>query len=331
VNWRIAHVSDLHFCVTPRRANLWKLIKLRIREANGEVSRIDSTVAPAVWLPDSHCPEIAEFLARKIFRIRNQIDLLLISGDIATTGLPEDLRIGLRYVSNRPANQYFGADWHATVRSGTFPILLMPGNHDRFRSTNGESGSRTFDLIFDEYWGRNDPNISTTILNRPDKAPLAIIAADLTLRADSDADAPTRWMRYGQGYAYEDIVEKMVRKTNELRERFSGIGVIWAVHFPPSKECGGFCGYLQLRYHNRIIEAAHSSNIKTILAGHVHERKTIRLGELDIICAGSGCVFGEEHGNWLHEMEIDVAGGIATLSRKIDYQWVDRMGDFIPA
>ena len=74
-------------------------MKLRIREANGEVSRITGEVAPAIWLPESHCPEIAEFLARKIFHIRNQIDLLLISGDIGTTGMTEDLRIGLRYIT----------------------------------------------------------------------------------------------------------------------------------------------------------------------------------------------------------------------------------------
>jgi hypothetical protein len=207
----------------------------------------------------------------------------------------------------------------------------MPGNHDRYRSNNGESGSRTFDLIFENHWARSDPEISTAILNRPDRAALAIIAADFTLRADSDADSPTRWMRYGQGYAYADIVEKLVRKTDELRKRVSGIGIIWTIHFPPSRECDGFCGYLQLRYHDRIVEAAHVSNIKTILAGHIHERKTIRLGELDIICAGSGCGFGEEHGNWLHDLEIDVEGGIASLSRKIDYQWVDSEGDFISA
>jgi 3',5'-cyclic AMP phosphodiesterase CpdA len=303
---------------------------VRIREANGDTSKIDSTIAPTIWLPESHCPEIAEFLARKIFQIRNQIDLLLISGDIATTGLPEDLKIGLHFVNNSPVHTYFGADWKATIRSNAFPILLMPGNHDRFRSNKAEPNCRTFDLLFEKHWGRSDPQISTAILNRPTTEPLAILAVDFSLRAESDAAHPTRWMRYGQGHAYEDIVEKMVKKTSELRGRFSGIGIVWAIHFPPSKECGGFCGYEELRYHNRVVEAAGSSSVKLILAGHIHEKKELRLGDLDIICAGSGCGFGEKHGNWMHELEVDVVGGVAQLSKKIDYKWEEAQGDFVP-
>jgi 3',5'-cyclic AMP phosphodiesterase CpdA len=90
---------------------------------------------------------MAEFLARKIFQIKNQIDLLLISGDIATTGLPEDLRIGLRYINNSPVNTYFGSDWAATVRSSAFPILLMPGNHDRFQSIKAEPNCRVWRFL----------------------------------------------------------------------------------------------------------------------------------------------------------------------------------------
>lgn len=325
--WRLLHISDLHFCSTPKRANLWKLVKLRISEANADASRITTDIAPTIWLPDSHCPEIAEFLARKIYRIRNEIDLLLISGDIATTGLAEDLRIALRYVNNLPANGYFGADGNATIRSNVFPMLLMPGNHDRYRSAAGESGSRTFDLIFDGYWGLRDPDIHTAILNSTDRMPLGIIAADFALRSDADASFPSRWMRYGQGFAYQDIVEKLVKKTDELRNRFFGIGVIWVIHFPPSND-GGLFGYREFRYYDRVVDAANARNIKTILAGHLHERKSIRVDDLDIICAGSGCVFGEERGNWLHHLEIDVVDGIAKLSKKIDYWWNDLAGDF---
>jgi 3',5'-cyclic AMP phosphodiesterase CpdA len=322
-------VSDFHFCTTPRRANLWKYIKVRIREANADSARIDSAVTPTIWLPESHCPELAEFLAKKIFQIRNEVDLLLISGDIGTTGLPEDLRLGVNYVNNPPAHHYFGADGTATIRSTAFPILLMPGNHDRFQNYKAEPNCRTFDLLFQDHWARSDPQISTAILNRPDTEPLAVLAADFALRAEGDAAFPTRWMRYGQGYAYEDVLEKMVKKTSELRTRFSGIGIVWAIHFPPTNECRGFCGYQELRYHSRVVEAAGSSGVKLILAGHIHEKKEIRLGDLDIICAGSGCGFGEKHGNWLHDLEVEVVNGVARISKKIDYKWEEENGNFV--
>ena len=329
MTWRIAHVSDCHFCATPRRANLWKFVKRRIREANGEATKLSPDTIPTVWLPESHCPEVAEFLARKIFLLRDQIDLLVITGDIATTGLTEDLKIGHAYSTNQPKEAYFDVDGNATVWSGRFPILLMPGNHDRYKNNDGEPNCRTFDLLFTGHWGPKDPNIATIILKRPQSVTLAIIAADFTLRTDADASPPRRWMRYGQGYAYDDVVERLILKTSELRDRFSDIGIIWAIHFPPTKECSGFCGYLELRYHNRVIGAAYKSKISIILAGHIHDRKLIRLGGLDIVCAGSACVFEEKQGNWLHLMEIEIKNGAAQLIQKTDYQWSDADGDFV--
>jgi 3',5'-cyclic AMP phosphodiesterase CpdA len=311
----------------PRCANAWKYAKLRFRETTGQTSRIGLESAPAIALLDSHCPEIAEFLARKIFRMRSQIDLLLISGDIATTGQPEDLRVALRYVTTAQINEHFGADGNATIRSDAYPILLMPGNHDRYRNRNAEAGCRTFDLIFQDHWGLTDPEISAVILSRSDRAPLGIVAADFALRTDADASFPSRWMRYGQGYAYSDIVKKLGQKTDALRERYPGIGVVWVTHFPPTRD-GGFWGYRELRFHEGVVAAANNSNIKAILAGHIHERRVVRLGELDIVCAGSGCVFSEESGNWIHNLEIDVKDGVARLSKKIDYQWSDVAGDF---
>jgi 3',5'-cyclic AMP phosphodiesterase CpdA len=327
VTWRLSHISDLHFCATPRCANPWKYAKLRFREATGPTSRIGPEGAPAIALLDSHCPEIAEFLARKLYRMRTQIDLLLISGDIATTGQPEDLRVALRYVTNPQTSEHFGADGNATIRSDAYPIVLMPGNHDRYRTRNAEAGCRTFDLIFQDYWGFSDREISAVTLSRSGRAPLGIVAADFALRSDADATFPSRWMRYGQGYAYRDIVEKLVQKTDALRQKYPGIGVVWVTHFPPTGD-SGFWGHRELRFHDGVLAAANDSNIKTILAGHIHERKVIQLGELDIVCAGSGCVFGEDNGNWIHELEIDVKDGFARLTKKVDYQWVDAVGDF---
>lgn len=328
MSWGLVQISDLHFCATPRRANLWKYVKLRLEETHKDARRLTSEVAPVIFLPESHCPELAEFLARKIFSIRDQIDLLLISGDIATTGLTEDLNIGLGYVANPQVNLHFGADGNASLRSDAFRILLMPGNHDRFRNTSGESGCRTFDLTFDEYWGESDPEISAAILTGSDEDPLSVIVADFSLRSDQDSTVPNRWMRYGQGFAYPDIVEKMVTKTAQVRKKWERSGVIWVTHFPPSED-GGFFGYRQLRYFERVVDAAISNDIKLILAGHIHERKTIELSDLKIICAGSGCLFAEKRGNWLHKLEIEVKNGIATLANKTDYHWVEAQGDFV--
>jgi hypothetical protein len=136
-------------------------------------------------------------------------------------------------------------------------------------------------------------------------------------------------MRYGQGYAYADVVEKATNKTDELRRRFEGIGIVSVIHFPPSQEYTGLAGYLELRFHERVVQAANAANVKMILPGHLHERLTLSLDELDIVCAGSGCVFAERRSNWLHSLEIEVNDGSARLSRKVDYRWNDEAGDFV--
>ena len=325
--WTLVQISDLHFCATPRRANLWKYVKRRIAAELMRAPRITPEVAPGIWLPDSHDPEIAEFVARKIYSLRNQIDLLLISGDIATTGLPEDLRIGVRYVGSQAIAQYFNADGGATLRSAVYPLMLMPGNHDRYRDNYGQAGSRTFDLEFGAYWGP-DREIRTAILTRRTGKSLAVIAADFALRQDADATTPTRFMRYGQGFGYPDVVEKLTRKTTQLKERFQSIGIVWMIHFPPTSDGGAF-GYRQLLNYEAVLEAARACNIKVILAGHIHEKKVVRLDDIDVVCAGSACIFAQGNGNWMHNLTIDAQDGIARLSTKVDYRWEDAAGEFV--
>ena len=331
MTWRIIHISDLHFCATARRANALKYVKRRVQELYGGLERLTPEMIPAFILPDSYCPDLVRFLARKIYQMRNEIDVLLISGDIATTGLPEDLRLGLQFVDAQPSRTYLGADGRATVKSGRFPIMLIPGNHDRFRSNRGEPGSRTFDLIFDGHWGRTDPEILTGVFSQPHGPSLAIVGADLTLRSEQDAGLPTRVMRYGQGCAYEDVIKKLTAKTADLHQRFPGVGVIWTVHFPPSKDCCGFFGYKELRFHPRLVHAATISNVSLVLCGHIHERKLISLDDLTIVCAGSASVFAEEHGNWFHCLEISIENGRARLTKKSDYLYLEEEGDFVRA
>jgi hypothetical protein len=135
-------------------------------------------------------------------------------------------------------------------------------------------------------------------------------------------------MRYGQGFGYSDVMEKLAKKTAQLKARFQSIGIVWMIHFPPTSD-GGFLGYRQLRNYEGVLEAAKACNIKVILAGHIHQDRVVRLQDIVIVCAGSSCIFAEGNGNWMHSLAIDVENGVARLSSKVDYQWEDAAGEFV--
>jgi len=209
----------------------------------------------------------------------------------------------------------------------------MPGNHDRFRSDDGDAGCKTFDLSFTGLWGQFDPDINSAVL-RSGQSALGIVAADFCLRRNVDASHPTNVYKRGQGYAYEDIVEKLVKKTLQLRSANEGIGIVWAMHFPPSdKRSGvpallGLGGLLELRFFHRVVTAAVENDVSHILSGHLREAVMLQERGVHIYCAGSACGFGEASGNWMHLLEFRVQKGKVSVEKKVDYRWIEAKGDF---
>jgi hypothetical protein len=146
---------------------------------------------------------------------------------------------------------------------------------------------------------------------------------------------PQSAYRWGQGYAYDDILAGVVRKTVELRGRYEGVGVVWAMHFPPSGDAAGIPsflgvpGFYELRFFPRVIDAALTNKVSVVLAGHIHENRVIDERGVSIYCAGSSCAFGEKAGNWIHSLEFEVSDGVASVVNKTDYRWTETAGAFL--
>jgi hypothetical protein len=177
------------------------------------------------------------------------------------------------------------------------------------------------------------------LAKKPNVPPLGVVAADFCLRSNDDAAPPDIAYKWGQGFAYEDIVSKLVAQTAELRAKYRDIGIIWAMHFPPSRQAArvpGFLrdlvpGFFELRNFARVTDAARANKIPIVLAGHIHENCVIEEKDIRIFCAGSSCSFGESAGNWMHTLNIDVAAGVPVVTRKQDYRWTEARGAFLPA
>ena len=246
--FNVAHLTDLHFGDVRSIDNF----------GGNTVRRKLASLWTRNWrMPASNNPQRAEHLAAWLFRETarleiegGQLDALVLSGDLATTGLQEDLDAAFRYVDAPPASTYYQTPAAGERRAGPHlatiaglaqKCVLVPGNHDRFQNNKCEVGGELFDTVFKKYWAGNKAGVLDTIISKPfsgsGPAPsdgleqLAIIGADGCLR---DAEqASSGWMQMGQGYVYPDTEDELIAKTEDARRQFPDITVIWVIHFPP--------------------------------------------------------------------------------------------------
>src|SRR5947209_20602223 len=103
--FRLLHVSDFHFAVCPR------MIEFPDTPAALQVL----AVGRGHLGPSSHDPDLAEAAARFLYRQPNRFDLVLVTGDLATTGHPADLAVAAEYFFAPPASAWWGRSGAATI------------------------------------------------------------------------------------------------------------------------------------------------------------------------------------------------------------------------
>ena len=279
-------------------------------------------------LPSSYNPDLAEAVVRFAYRRRNTYDMILISGDLATTGTNADLQVAREFTNSKSVNAYLNSGSKPSLQGCSRPIFAMPGNHDRYRDNKGRPGSVHFDLVFPEIWGSDHRNFNQTVLAKGilgDR--LALVAVDFCLRTANDASAPRHFNRLGQGKAYEDLVDELMNRTSVLRSKYENLIVAWIMHFPPVALPQRS---LELQERERVQNAAIDAGIPVILAGHIHESRTERIHDTRIWCAGSGTsVEAKGIGNSIHLIDFIIDKGTLKSVDKVDYVWSQVRGDFV--
>src|SRR5712692_3859232 len=92
MRWSYIHLSDIHFCVEPLRHNALTLIKRRPRDLI-DTGRAGGLGFLSVARPASYIPDIVSGVAKFCFDRRYISDGILITGDLATSGLMSDIRV----------------------------------------------------------------------------------------------------------------------------------------------------------------------------------------------------------------------------------------------
>jgi 3',5'-cyclic AMP phosphodiesterase CpdA len=316
------HLSDTHLCVQNRR-NVLHLLQRDLH------NRLDTAFQQARSLglgsflrPASYAPEIVAGVAQFCFERAAVVDGLIVTGDLATTGIATDVNAALRFVASPAAAGFYSAPRSPTLGFVDGRVIqIIPGNHDKFDDDLGSPNGRNFELRFSSYI----PNFSSGVghwIDEKQGKRLAFVLADFALLSRLDATDPMAGV-FGQGRVYQTVLDELRDRTLLLRRRTPDISVVWIIHFAPYD-----CGHtIKLLDFNRFVDAAVSLRIVATLCGHTHRSLKVVVDHHTIYCGGSaGCV-DKEHDARIHWVRFDVAK--ECRRRRDNYVWDRAQHEFV--
>lgn len=242
--------------------------------------------------------------------LKDSLDGVLITGDIATTGLDFDLEKALVFIEGIPdSSDSRTSGGFPTISSMGLPVHLLPGNHDRYKlrfsGLGYAPGGRKFHQVFHAHW-QDDVKQSSVV--KSDLA-VGIIAADFSLQKTRHA----QWRNlvvnaYSQGKAYQDIVDKCVIETQKFQQEYDekkDVFIIWAMHFPPIPEQKA--PYMRLLHREAVISAANQNSVALILSGHTHDPFDFSSPRNNFRAFGTGSTTQDDspEGNFCQQISIE--------------------------
>lgn len=295
--FRVLHVSDLH---TAHRPKLVSVLDVR----HGSVRDVINLSVASSYSKDL-LDALESFLAT-----RQDLDAVVITGDLATTGLADDLAVATAFVQR--------------IRAQGHRVVVIPGNHDRFDGPLCAPGGTKFEQSFVEWKGRQQ-RVSGPYVLEQDAKFLAIVAADLSLPAGYPNLGTLG--RFGQGVATGAAVSELEQLTTQLRNEYAPLAVVWAVHFPA--RFPGISDQLRLLKDDDLLSAAKRSGITAVLSGHTH-LPAIYFSGVPVLCAGSATQHICPDGNFVHDTAFHLLADGSVEVARTDFRWDDSRMDWAP-
>lgn len=251
--FQILHGSDLHYSRDPLHIGV-----------------LDSVADPAAWNKgrpgwvSSHDPDVSEAFAIWAHTCSSRFDVIILTGDIATSGEGDDLQAAHRFVASPAFFRYKDLNDQPTLQGSGKRVLVLPGNHDRYDSRFGaKPGNTAFDRTFAAGWHCGQS--VQELWNEPKgDERLAILGADFSLASGERPRLPRTYE--GCGRVYQDRLDSLCDLTASVRHAKPGCGVIWAVHFDPEAAPV----WLELIDSKKLLDAARAQAVGAILCGHTH-------------------------------------------------------------
>ncbi len=327
----ILHISDLHISSMPMRKEILDINNFH--DGINAYYRFKNKQMAA-----SQDPRIMEALASFTFERKSFLDCILVTGDIATEGKLDDLKEAHRFITDKSKPNSFRTDkGYPTLNiSSKLPILLLPGNHDRYipKGRLWSPGGNVFSKVFQKFW---KDDVVTYTINKKNYI-FSVVAADFSLR--DSKHSTVLGGKLSQGYVYEDILEKIEKKTVTIRKKAKKkkkkCVVTWAVHFPPyfPYKLTDLRLLMKLTKEGLLTSSAKKHNVKLIMAGHSHKHKFYfdKTNAVMIACAGTATQFyseNEDNSNHCHVIRVEF-GKNSPLFSINNFRFDRRKGEFVP-
>jgi 3',5'-cyclic AMP phosphodiesterase CpdA len=310
--FRLLHASDLHLGRIP-----------------GQIGFPDAVrgLGGGSWAPvSSHSRSCTDALADFVYANGAGLDVIVLSGDLATTGDPADLRAARRYIT-APAVSGAVSTWNRpTLQAAQKPIVWIPGNHDRFRRFHFPGGTN-FDRAFGDCW-RARQGAQCLWVGKREEATLVLLGVDFTLRA-SDLGGGLHFGFLlgflGQGRVYPRRLQALRRETQHARRRFPGCAVVWVLHFEPDSPHS----FLALLDDHLLANALTQEAVAAVLCGHTHRSDVAkRFANTPVFVCGTTTQHAAPFGNGFLLLEFTVQPGQPTTITCRDYRYDAVTGRF---
>lgn len=242
-------------------------------------------------------------------------DAIMVSGDLATRGFTPDLEIAKNFLftPSQSTATIYTATGEASLNTDGRPIVIVPGNHDRYNDISGACAGREFDKVFNEAWPSGLRGVQAATIRNADGEGISIVSADFTLASWWNARPRRLATRFGQGRSTQRTVDELIRKSEEVRLDEPDMPLIWMCHFPPTNDLTKVPLNLRLVDQRRLVKAAKELGVNYILSGHVHSQEIFDEDGVSVIVAGSMCVPDVVKGCWMHSLWFDTKKKRAVL------------------
>lgn len=299
----LLHISDLHISKTPY---LQSLKEIPINE-----------VAERIWdheILASYDPGILRSLTKFVSKHHKNLQALIVTGDIATSGLTHDLQRALNVVNK--FKEYL-------------PVFLLPGNHDRYQDvTEGmqlmyKPGDKKFYVYFKNYWNdaflKNfwDDDVKKNLYLENDDLAVCVISADFSLRRTRNAELlGVKGGFYAQGFVYDDTLKRLEEATQKAFKDLAkkkNVAIIWALHFPSF--AFGIPNHSKLINAKKLVDAARENKVLAVVSGHMHYKIKEHKDGVFFFGAGSACQV-DGKGNHIQILTINNDDGILSIDEE---------------
>lgn len=282
--FRIAHLSDFHFSTREGHEN-------PLEDLSSKVERIKYCLThpfPKTFFQSSHQENLSNSLPRRLWEDEDGFDAIIITGDLAASGIGNNLLVAYKYISDPsvPGQLKIPNPFHS------IPTVILPGNHDRYTLSLNcpplQPGGNLFDRIFQAYWPVALGKVQEYAFDygNPDDS-VSIIRVDFSLNNAADVDNNTEKI-FGCGRVHEDTLKTLKEKTEALMREENPPLVIWAIHFAP--DFPHKLADMELLNDEELLGVANKCGVPLILCGHTHkpdEYISKHSKKTQVICVGT--------------------------------------------